>query len=149
MAKPRRDTKLGMGDVGGPATQAARMRRSVPPPTVNCPAPRVPTFDVEVTTGTHSVLPKSGGRKRKTAPQNYVDEIPPSSITSASKVLIPRPSKKKRDLAGAPIDNREAFLLTRVDGHLNVEDLADLTGMPISDVGAIVQRLARLGLIIV
>ena len=136
-----RRTKLGMGDVGGPATQAARMRRSVPPAPVSCPSPRVPKFD-EIASPT--VPPRSGARKRRTT--NRSDE---SSIVTAPTLATPRLSKKKRsDFAGAPIDNREAFLLTRIDGHLNVEDLADLTGMPLAEVATIVERLARLGLVI-
>jgi hypothetical protein len=146
MGTVKRNTKLGMGDVGGPATQAARMRRSSPPASVNCPAPRVPTFDP---LGTPTVPPTSGSRKRRTTvPPHHVDEVAPASITAAAKLATPRLSKKKRDLADAPIDNREAFLLTRIDGQLNVEDLADLTGMPLVEVSTIVQRLARLGLVV-
>lgn len=148
MGTTRRNTKLGIGAVGGPATQAARMRGSLPPQQITCPAPRVPRFDDAGSTEP-KVPPPSGARRRKTSLRpNAVDEVDTAGIAVVAKVSTPRPAKKKKDLASAPIDNREAFLLTRIDGQLNVEDLADLTGMPLAEVLTIVQRLARLGLII-
>ena len=93
-------------------------------------------------------------RKRRTTlrppgtePASLVEPASLAAIASTSTTTKPRLAKGKRDVADAPIDHRDAFLLTRIDGRLNVEDLADLTGMPLAEVLQILARLALLRLI--
>jgi hypothetical protein len=59
----------------------------------------------------------------------------------------PRLAKRGPDVANAPLDSREAYLLSQIDGRLTIEDLADLTGSPADEVGKMVERLSRLGLV--
>jgi hypothetical protein len=58
------------------------------------------------------------------------------------------PRLAKTDLASASIAPRDAFILSRIDGTLTVEELADLTGLRESDVTEALQRMARLGLVL-
>ena len=54
---------------------------------------------------------------------------------------------KAKNVSKAPLDPREAFLLSRVDGECNVEDLADLLGLSLKDTLAIVRKLVTLELV--
>ncbi len=58
----------------------------------------------------------------------------------------PRPVAGQ-DIRSLPLNPREAFLLSRIDGSVTVADLAALTGFDQSTVSASVERLAALGAI--
>ncbi len=51
------------------------------------------------------------------------------------------------DLRSLPIGPSEAFLLSRVDGMSNIEDLSNATGIPQQTVSHLLKRLAHLGAI--
>lgn len=59
----------------------------------------------------------------------------------------PRMLKERKALAGAPIDHRDAFVLSLIDGRITVGTLVDVAGMPEGELRAILARLARLGII--
>lgn len=64
-----------------------------------------------------------------------------------AKSGIPRLARG-RDLSKAPLGPREAFVLSRIDGTMSAEELADLCAMPLSEVNAILERMVRLGLVL-
>ena len=61
---------------------------------------------------------------------------------SAPKLLASRAV-----IAKAPIDTRAAFVLSLVDGRNTATAIVDMSGMLEDEVRAILERLARLGLI--
>jgi hypothetical protein len=67
-----------------------------------------------------------------------------TSHDARPKVLVDR-----RALASAPIDHREAFLVSLVDGAVTVSGLVDVSGMPEGEVHAALRRLVRLGILAV
>jgi hypothetical protein len=66
---------------------------------------------------------------------------------AGARTAAPRLLANRKDLAQAPIDHRAAFVLTFVDGANPIDVIVDAAGMPEAEVTAILQRLARLGLI--
>lgn len=66
----------------------------------------------------------------------------PAVETSAPKLLATRAS-----LTAAPVDSRDAFLISLVDGRTPFPAIVDASGMPDADVKAILERLACLGLV--
>lgn len=70
--------------------------------------------------------------------------LPDARVSGSS---IPRLIAAARNLEGAEIAPREAFLLSRIDGQLNAGDLADLTGIPEREVLTTLERLAKIGLV--
>lgn len=60
---------------------------------------------------------------------------------------VPRVLGATGDLAQAPLDHREGFVLSLVDGHTPVQALIDVAGMPDGELIAVLQRLRRLGII--
>jgi tetratricopeptide (TPR) repeat protein len=75
----------------------------------------------------------------------------PFSLTKALNVAepdvrTPRPVAG-RDIRSLPLNPREAFLLSRIDGQVTEADLCSLTGFDASTVSACLDRLALLGAI--
>ena len=62
---------------------------------------------------------------------------------------IPKILKTKAEIAAAPIDHRAGFLLAHIDGKTAVQALVDIAGMPESDVHEILDRLRRLGIVVI
>lgn len=67
--------------------------------------------------------------------------------SAAPDQVRPRMLKERKALAGAPIDHRDAFVLSLIDGRITVATLVDVAGMPEAELRAILARLARLGII--
>ena len=59
----------------------------------------------------------------------------------------PRLLRQRDGLAGAPIDHRDAFVISLIDGRITVANLIDVAGMPEAELRAILARLSRLGII--
>lgn len=55
--------------------------------------------------------------------------------------------KTRGELASAPIDHRDAFVLSLIDGRTSTQGLVDLAAMPDGEVVAILDRLAKLGIV--
>lgn len=60
---------------------------------------------------------------------------------------VPRVIRSRLELAAAPIDHREGFVLAHIDGETSIQGLIDVAGMPDDDVLSVLQRLRHLGLI--
>jgi len=86
-----------------------------------------------------------------------VDEVG-EALSSAPAVSRPgervvRPAaagQRVADITSAPMDHRDAFVLSHVhgaDGATSVQALVDVTGMREDEVVAILDRLARLGIV--
>lgn len=60
---------------------------------------------------------------------------------------VPRVIRSRSEVAAAPINHREGFVLSLIDGKTSVQALIDVGGMPDEDALAILQRLRRLGII--
>lgn len=60
---------------------------------------------------------------------------------------VPRVLGATGDLVQAPLDHREGFVLSLVDGQTTVQALIDVAGMPDGELIAVLQRLRRLGII--
>lgn len=118
----RRTTKPGMGAVRG-------SRSSEEPSTerqgINVPEPRQANAD-------DATSPPSSARgtlKRS-----------PSDSTIRAKA-IPKVNAAAKSLEGKELEPADAFLLSHIDGQLDVTELADLTGMSEKDVIASLKRL--------
>ena len=59
----------------------------------------------------------------------------------------PRVVRSSDDLVQAPLDHREGFILSLVDGKTSVQVLIDVAAMPEGEVIAALQRLRRLGIL--
>lgn len=79
-----------------------------------------------------------------------VDDVGANAVrlaTRATADATPKVLVQRRALASAPIDHREAFLVSLIDGTLTVSALVDVSGMPAAEVTTALQRLARLGIV--
>lgn len=57
---------------------------------------------------------------------------------------VPKPIRNV-DIMSLPLSTREGFVLSRVDGSCSVDDIAMMTGVPVAQLGPILERLADLG----
>lgn len=129
-------------------TESAAVRSPAPPESAP-PSRRAPYGE----SAPPSAGPRSapGGAKPE-RPALRVDEVGTAAVRLASRAphdATPRVLVDRRTLASAPIDHREAFLLSLMDGRLTVAGLVDVSGMREGEVLAALQRLARLGLVAV
>src|SRR6185295_9208900 len=107
---------------------------SAPPPLV-CPSPLPPRMDsermAELRRQMSTAPPPSEERETPSARKKVRHSLREDDVGSKRIALsakhIPRLAKGKRDLSTAPIDPKDAFLLSQIDGMLTVDDLADLT----------------------
>lgn len=117
----------------------SQRKRTPPPVQSSMPGPRKRT----------PPPPASGGQ----GPRGFRDEeIGTSAALSEiaagiSRRAVPRLVRSRDELAAAPINHREGFLLAHVDGSTTVQGLIDISGMTEDEVMAIVGRLRRLGIV--
>ena len=103
------------------------------------------SWQPEVGTGTR----KKDGETRSRPPVT-VDQVGAAAVKIARTTRrdsAPKLIASRQIIAKAPIDTRSAFVMSLVDGRNTVESLIDMAGMPEAEVRAILDRLARLGLI--
>ena len=62
-------------------------------------------------------------------------------------VAAPKLLKTRAELAAAPIDHRDAFVLSLLDDKTSVQGVVDIAAMPDGEVVAILERLAKLGIV--
>lgn len=121
-----------------------RSRRETVPVLVVAVSPR-PTDD--------SVLPSTlppARRQRSDRVPLSVDEVGARAVQLARHVAhgeVPRVVLSKRALSRAPIDPRDGFILSFIDGHTSVASLVDMTAESEATVLEIVGRLVRLGIV--
>jgi hypothetical protein len=160
MEKPKRRTLTspGLGDSG------LRRRQEVPsvPPTSGMRDRRdevaaddalridgAPPFSGDVPLDRAEKI--STRRPRTSRPPLRVDDVGDAAVAIASRAgrspSAPRLLKSRRELADAPIDHRDAFVISLVDGQTPMQALVDVSGLPEADVVRILERLARLGIV--
>jgi hypothetical protein len=150
MEKPKRRTltRPGLGDSG------LRPKHAVPA----VPATIPPTSGVRETEDTEEVRAEkiSGRRPRTSRPPVRVDDVGAAAVALASKqarlgrnsiAASPKLLKTRRELERAPINHRDAFVLSLIDGKTSLQGVIDLAAMPDGEVLAILQRLAGLGIV--
>ncbi len=78
-----------------------------------------------------------------------VDDVGPLAVKLARglRESAPKLVASRTMIARAPLDTRAAFVLSLVDGRNSTTAIVDMAGMPEEEVKAILDRLARLGLI--
>ena len=111
----------------------------------------------------------SGERERRLEPRLGVGGLPPPSESSQLRrrrdlerersIVTPRPrvglgavlrvAVGPVDLRALPLDHREGFILSLIDGDTNLATLIDLSGMDPDEVTRIVDRLLTLGAILI
>jgi len=106
-------------------------------------ARRTASWEPEAPTGTRR-------RERSSRPPVTVDEVGVTAVKLARgtrRESAPKLLASRAVIAKAPIDTRAAFVLSLVDGRNTVDAIVDMSGMLEDEVKAILDRLARLGLI--
>ncbi len=96
--------------------------------------------------------PSSAARKRAQRSSRRplrVDDVGATSVVATHDASLSSKPKlvDRQRVVGSPLDVRDAFVLSLLDGTLTVQDLVDATGMPEPDVSAILARLTRLGIV--
>jgi hypothetical protein len=112
-----------------------RPRQAEPKPAAPAPAPKV------------SVAMR---RARTSRPPLRVDDVGDAAVAIAARAhhaSAPKLLKARHELTAAPIDHRDAFVLSLIDGTMNVSAIVDISGMPTAEIVAILERLARLGIV--
>jgi hypothetical protein len=101
------------------------------------------SWEAESPTGTR--------RKRSGRPPVTVDEVGVAAVklarTTRRQDSAPKLVASRGMVSKAPIDTRAAFVLSLIDGRNTVDAIVDMSGMNEDEVKAILDRLARLGLI--
>jgi hypothetical protein len=143
----RRSTSRGMGRVRPNTDQIATIPVM---PAVLAPseAPR----SGPVPSGTRARTTGTTGTTRTTRTTRTTDERQSDAPLSRGAVellrrTVPRVVGTSAELAGAPLDHREGFVVSLVDGKTTVQALIDLAAMPDGELIAVLQRLRHLGLI--
>ena len=99
--------------------------------------------------------PPPSGRPVKSARASIrIDDVGAAAVSGADAVgvaarQIPKVVKTKAEIAEAPIDHRAGFLLAHIDGVTSVQGLVDIAGMPENEVHEILDRLRRLGIVVI
>ena len=118
------------------STRARDERESLPPVDVETRADKISTR-----------------RPRTSRPPPRVDDVGDVAVAIAGKhsravaVAAPRLLKTRAELVAAPIDHRDAFVLSLLDGKTSVQGVVDLAAMPDGEVLGILERLAKLGIV--
>lgn len=94
-----------------------------------------------------SAPPKASKQSfRSSRPAIRVDD----TGAGASKMVAPRMAPKVvpgANLKNAKIDSKDAFVLSLIDGKLDVPGIVDVAGLPGDEVARILERLEALGLV--
>jgi hypothetical protein len=143
----RRDTARGPRVTSRPP--AKKNSEKPKPATSAAPAPLKSGVPPEPGTGRYAKLAESNEELVLARPRAKKMTLRGSSLPAPKKSSVRKiiPHIAKTDLGDAKIGPREAFVLSRIDGALAVEELADLVGMNEGDVREILARLERLGLV--
>ncbi len=107
------------------------------------PPRKTASWEPEAPTGTRR-------KARSGRPPVTVDEVGIGAVKLARKSVresAPKLVASRGMIAKAPIDTRAAFVLSLVDGRNTMGAIVDMSGMLEDEVKAILERLARLGLI--
>lgn len=136
MARARKITQRGLGDAGeATAAKADGPKHTCPPPSGQ-PKKR----------SASRMLSRSTVRRHGSS----LSAVDTDDLAVA--VARPTPSSRPRaargpDVAKAPLEPREAFVLSLVDGSMTAAEIADVSGMPQADVIKMLQKLQSLKLV--
>lgn len=89
-------------------------------------------------------------RPRTSRPPVRIDDVGDVAVAIASRAVpsfAPKLLKSRDELTSAPIDHRDAFVISLVDGKMSVAAIIDAAAMPREEVAAILERLVQLGII--
>jgi hypothetical protein len=89
-------------------------------------------------------------RRRTSRPPVRVDDVGDVAVAIASKAMpsfAPKLLKDRAELTSAPIDHRDAFVMSLIDGKLSSDAIVDISGMPRDHVMEILKRLVQLGIV--
>lgn len=133
----------------GPRRIRDSVRREEDPEPASTPSSRserprkTASWEPEATTGTRR-------KPRPSRPPVTVDDVGAAAVKLARttrRESAPKLLASRAVIARAPIDTRAAFVLSLIDGRNTVDAIVDMSGMLEDEVKAILDRLARLGLI--
>jgi hypothetical protein len=122
-------------DLAAPVSQAPVSQAPVSQAPVSQPAPS---------------SERSSRRPRGSRRPVRVDDFGEAAVAIAAKAVrasAPKIVSTRQELGAAPLDHRDAFVLSLIDGMTSVQALIDLAGMPEQDFNAILERLVRLGIV--
>ena len=138
--KRRSQTSPGLGDSGLRPRQIVQSA----PPSVSSVSSIAPLSSPA------SAEKVSGRRERSSRAPIRVDEVGDVAVAIATKAVqtsAPKLLKTRRELTSAPINHRDAFVLSLIDGKMNIQAIVDIAGMPGHEIIEILERLARLGIV--
>jgi hypothetical protein len=93
---------------------------------------------------------KRSSRRPRTRPPVRVDDVGDVAVAIASRAMLsvaPKVLATRAEVSAAPIDSRDAFVLSLIDGKMTVPQIVDVSGMPHKQLAAIVERLVQLGIV--
>jgi hypothetical protein len=79
-------------------------------------------------------------------PEQTQPSIPPAPNHLAR---VPRMAMNSRELSLLPLDHREGFLLSMIDGRTTVETILDVCAMPADEALQLLEGLAERGVIVI
>ncbi len=89
-------------------------------------------------------------RRARTRRPVRVDDVGDAAVAIASRAMpssAPKLLKGHRELSSAPIDARDAFVLSLIDGKTSIAQIVDASGLARGDVVSILERLVQLGIV--
>lgn len=95
-----------------------------------------------------SEAPRSGPVPISRRPEERHSEAPLSrGAVELLRRTVPRLRRTSAELSRAPLDHREGFVVSLIDGQTTVQGLIDVAAMPDGELIAVLQRLRHLELI--
>jgi hypothetical protein len=127
-----------------PGQPAAKRRNTITGPRVTPKPLKKVTVKREIaaepSTGRYATLPES--REDVVVPRR---RAPKMKMKSSPKPSVP--TVLTTDLGDANIEPRDAFILSRIDGVLTIDEIADMTGLDGADVRESLARMAKLRIV--
>ena len=153
MEKPkrRRITSPGLGESG------LRVRYVMPDAPADsgmhdraCTREPERAIDAERESAPPASAEKVSTRRARTRQPVRVDDFGDAAVAIASRAVpsfAPKLLKSDAEMSAAPLDHRDAFVLSLIDGQMTVEQIVDASGMARPAVAAILDRLVQLGIV--
>lgn len=140
--------------LSGPSVESAKpglLASSSAPPPGSGAAGAAPSASASASAPPTSGDRAATGKRPKTSrPPVRVDEVGDVAVAiarRASRPPTPRVLKSRSQLSALPIDHRDAFVLSLIDGKMSLQALVDVAAMPRDEVLEILQRLEQLGVV--
>jgi hypothetical protein len=128
-----------------------KLRKSIAMPAEPTIIEAPPTPDTTATEKPKKRFDEKSGVRRRDTGRAYVavENVGARAVAIASntKLRAPRVVATREEIRRAPLDQVGAFVLAFVDGTVDTEALADVTGLPDRTVREALRRLVELGLV--